>query len=915
MANSVDLVIGSEAIKQVESLISKLSIADAELLKISQSAMTASKGISGISTPSGLDKAVSNTSALNAELERQNTIIKSLEIEIKKLAFAKQNNNKQSAQEVVNQRVLNQNAIAEAKATSNLIGSYQKLDLQHKRAIANAQNLAVQYGQTSNQFKRAASEANKLDKELKDIDSSLGKSQRNVGNYSSAFNSLGNSLGIVGGIAGAVSLGKEIFAVTAELQSLDNALKLVTATGQNYSEQQIFLSRISEAYGVEIGSLTKQFTQFYISAKDKLSGNQIQNIFESITKAGASMGLSVESQQRAFLALNQMMSKGTIQAEELRGQLGEALPGAFGIMAKSMGVTERQLGQLMKDGRVIASEVLPEFAKQLEKVYGIETLTRVENLTSAQSRLSNAWKDFVRSLDEDGNKMSKLFSFLLNQVTDTISGWRKLMTSSATTSKNELSRIRSESKKETIDFYDTVKNLDSKEIKAKKEKYENEARSIRKNFENLLNVNRQIEKTGVRSPFGQLTKEDADKIESNRKQMHILNQSMSVYYGNIEGLNEVLKPNAKIEQDIVKTKKEKVSVQKEERKIQIETEEWFNSEISRLETVRNRTADTTEEYKSYNVQLGILKNGLKALRGELSEFEGEGLKLNLEEMGLTADGFSEFQSKNKKSGKSSDHEKLKTDWKDTFNSIADSAQQAGDIIAEFSQRNFDNEYRRLEAQKDIALKFAGDSAEAKAKIEEDYEKKRKEIANRENKAKQKQAIFNIVIDTAQAVIQALPNIPLSIAIGVLGAAQLALVASQKIPQYFDGTDNHIGGLMLVNDGAGANFQEKVILPNGKEIIPEGRNVLMNAPKGTKVLTHEQQIMEMLNERGISMHANYNKNNGMTANEMDSVLGKHFAKIQTNNTTFDRNGFSSWIGSNGNKTIQNNNRVSRTGFKV
>jgi tape measure domain-containing protein len=38
--------------------------------------------------------------------------------------------------------------------------------------------------------------------------------------------------------------------------------------------------------------------------------------------------------KKELLALNQMMSKGTIQAEELRGQLGEALPGAFGIMAK-----------------------------------------------------------------------------------------------------------------------------------------------------------------------------------------------------------------------------------------------------------------------------------------------------------------------------------------------------------------------------------------------------------------------------------------------------------------------------------------------------------------------------------------------------------------------------------------------------
>jgi len=228
--------------------------------------------------------------------------------------------------------------------------------------------------------------------------------------------------------------------------------------------------------------------------------------------------------------------------------------------------------------------------------------------------------------------------------------------------------------------------------------------------------------------------------------------------------------------------------------------------------------------------------------------------------------------------------------------------------------NFKNEYARLEAQKDISLKFAGDSTAAKQKIEEDYEKKRKEIANRENKAKQRQALFNIAIDTAQAVVEALPNIPLAIAMGVFGAAQAVLVASQKVPEYFAGTDNHQGGLMLVNDGGGSNYQEKVILPNGKEVIPEGRNVLMNAPKGTKVLTHEQQIREMLNERGISMSKSY-QSNGMTAEEMDMVMSKHFSRIQVNNTSFDKNGFSSWSERNGNRTKQNANRVSRTGFRV
>jgi hypothetical protein len=71
---------------------------------------------------------------------------------------------------------------------------------------------------------------------------------------------------------------------------------------------------------------------------------------------------------------------------------------------------------------------------------------------------------------------------------------------------------------------------------------------------------------------------------------------------------------------------------------------------------------------------------------------------------------------------------------------------------------------------------------------------------------------------------------------------------------------------------------------------------------------------MLNERGVSINRSASSG-GMTANEMDNVLGKHFSKIQTNVTNFDRNGFSSYSEKNGNRTINTNNRVERTGFKV
>ena len=46
----------------------------------------------------------------------------------------------------------------------------------------------------------------------------------------------------------------------------------------------------------------------------------------------------------------------------------------------------------------------------------------------------------------------------------------------------------------------------------------------------------------------------------------------------------------------------------------------------------------------------------------------------------------------------------------------------------------------------------------------------------------------------------------------------------------------VNGPMMVNDGRGA---ETVITPDGKAFIPKGRNVVLNAPKGTHVLTAEE----------------------------------------------------------------------------
>lgn len=57
-----------------------------------------------------------------------------------------------------------------------------------------------------------------------------------------------------------------------------------------------------------------------------------------------------------------------------------------------------------------------------------------------------------------------------------------------------------------------------------------------------------------------------------------------------------------------------------------------------------------------------------------------------------------------------------------------------------------------------------------------------------------------------------------------------------VPQFASGTDGvRRDTIGVVNDQKGSTYRELVQFPNGKTIIPEGRNVMMTLPKGTKVM--------------------------------------------------------------------------------
>lgn len=203
------------------------------------------------------------------------------------------------------------------------------------------------------------------------------------------------------------------------------ALKNVSGSTAAFAENQKWLLDVAKRYGVEINTLTTGFAKFKAAADiSSMSLEDQRKIFESVSRASVAFGLSAEDQRGVFMALSQMMSKNKVMAEELRLQLAERMPVAIQAMAKAAGVTVNELDALMKQGKVMSSDVLPKFAEALnELIPNVDT----DNLNKSLVDLSNTFTKLIKELDVEG-----YFKKVVESVTNLLSNLAEHTTAVAT---------------------------------------------------------------------------------------------------------------------------------------------------------------------------------------------------------------------------------------------------------------------------------------------------------------------------------------------------------------------------------------------------------------------------------------------------------------------------------------------------
>ncbi|MHC1792011.1 tape measure protein [Solidesulfovibrio sp.] len=220
-------------------------------------------------------------------------------------------------------------------------------------------------------------------------------------------------------------LAKDIVNVGMQFDSLRNSLKTASGDSVTAANDFVFLRNEANRLGLELLSTGSAYSKFKAAARGTaLEGAGTEKIFTAVAEAARALHLSSDQTSGALLALQQMMSKGTVQAEELRGQLGERIPGAFNLAAQAMGVTTSELGKMLEQGQVLAVDMLPKLADAMHKAYGSGAAEAASSAAAELERLKNTvaeYKDMVYSaFSEDLASAIRDTNSLLNENKESV---------------------------------------------------------------------------------------------------------------------------------------------------------------------------------------------------------------------------------------------------------------------------------------------------------------------------------------------------------------------------------------------------------------------------------------------------------------------------------------------------------------
>lgn len=232
------------------------------------------------------------------------------------------------------------------------------------------------------------------------------------------------SLGISKMTSAANGWAGEIVRVNAEMERLNYQMRAMSTAAdpiKDAADNVKYLREQATQMPFSLKTITSGFVKLKATGTDPTNGS-----LKAIADGIAAFGGSDESFNRTILGITQAAGKGVLQMEELRQQIGESMPVAMQLLARSMGLTVGQLAKEIQTGTVAARPALEMLYKELDRAYGGTAQRMMQTFSGQVTQLYTNLQNLATSeggrgfFDQVKNQLRDINQFLSGDMAQRI---------------------------------------------------------------------------------------------------------------------------------------------------------------------------------------------------------------------------------------------------------------------------------------------------------------------------------------------------------------------------------------------------------------------------------------------------------------------------------------------------------------
>lgn len=280
-------------------------------------------------------------------------------------------------------------------------------ELNRAKAALNEQRYSL--GELQDQQARNRLEVRKLTREYKEFSSGTNNANEIV---KSLTDSLKRTAAEIGGLVAIKKFGSDVIEATGKMQQLQVALSTIL---QDKSKADQLIADIVQFAAKTPFNLDDVAT----GAKQLLAyGSSADNVVNELSMLGdVASGLQIPIGQLIYL-YGTLRTQGRAMTVDIRQFAGRGIP-IYEELAKVLGVSKDQVGELVKEGKVGFKEVEQAFKNMTSEGGKFANLMESSAGTWPQ-RLSNIEDTLFQKMNEFGNKYKEVFEFGIGTAEDLV---------------------------------------------------------------------------------------------------------------------------------------------------------------------------------------------------------------------------------------------------------------------------------------------------------------------------------------------------------------------------------------------------------------------------------------------------------------------------------------------------------------